>query len=165
MNALVLTKNPFITLPNNSEGLLTLKLAVCAASHTHLVEEWTVRYGNTQRGEAPANHHVIRSVIAVAAAAAGQEPGYGRFAEHYPANIQIVSKKTNQESKHLLVTPSPQRHSWVSLTLRLLWCSCIHCGAGHSRIAPPGSLLPSGRSNAAACATWPGLTQRTQVSS
>lgn len=74
-----------------------LKLAVCAACHTHLVEEWTVRYGNTQRGEAPADHHVVWSIIAVAAAAAGQEPGHSRLAEHYPANTQTVSKQASKQ--------------------------------------------------------------------
>lgn len=75
-----------------------LRLAVCAARHTHLVEERTMRYGNTQRGEAPANHHVVWSIITVAAAAAGQEPGHSRFTEHYPADVQTVSNQTNQES-------------------------------------------------------------------
>lgn len=70
-------------------------------ANTHLVEEWTVRYGNPQRGEAPADHHVVWSIIAVAAAAAGQEPGHSRFAEHHPADVQTASKQTNRESKNV----------------------------------------------------------------
>lgn len=87
-----------------------LKLTVCAACHTHLVEEWTVRYGNTQQGEAPAEHHVIWSIIAVAAAAAGQEPGHSRFAEHHPAEVQTVSTQTSKGSKNMFLTSSPHTH-------------------------------------------------------
>lgn len=72
-------------------------MGVCTARRTHLVEEGTVCYGNTQRGEAPANHHVIWSVIAVAAAAAGEEPGHSRAAEHHPAHVDAQRKKTNKQ--------------------------------------------------------------------
>lgn len=93
------TPTPFITLPTNSWGPFVLKLGVCAARHTHLVEERTVCYGNTQRGEAPADHHVIWSVIAVAAATAGEEPGHSRAAEHHPAHVetQCKNKQTNKQ--------------------------------------------------------------------
>lgn len=160
-------ETPFITLPTNSWGLLSVfKLGVFAARHTHLVEERAVCYGNTQRAEAPADHHVIWSVIAVAAATTGEEPGHGRAAEHHPVHVetQCNNIQTNKESKNLLMTQTPQTHSCASLTLRPLWCSCIRCEAGHSRISPRGSLLPSGRSNAAACATGPGWTEHTHRS-
>jgi len=53
------------------------------------VEQWTVCDGNTQGSEAPAQHHVIRSIITVAATATGEQPGHGRAAQHHPAGISI----------------------------------------------------------------------------
>lgn len=52
---------------------------------THLVEQGAVRDGNTQGSEASAEHHVVWSVITVAAAAAGHQPGHGRPAEDHSA--------------------------------------------------------------------------------
>lgn len=151
---------PHLSRSINSWILFVLKLGVCAARHTHLVEERTVRYWNTQRGEAPADHHVIWSVIAVAAATAGEEPGHSHAAEHHPAH----SVKTKNETKNVFLNQTPQRRSCANLTLRPLWCSCIRCGAGHSRISPPGSRLPLGRSNAAASVTGPGWTEHARKS-
>lgn len=61
-----------------------LQFIACFA--LYLVKQRTVCEGNSERGEAPSQHHVVRSVIAVAAAAAGQQPGHGRPAEHHPAD-------------------------------------------------------------------------------
>lgn len=64
-------------------------LAIGSWSHVsvvpHLVEQWAVSDGNTQGSEASAKHHVIWSVVTVAATAAGHEPGHRHPAEHHPA--------------------------------------------------------------------------------
>lgn len=50
----------------------------------YLVEEGTVCDGNTEGSEAPAQHHVIGSVVVVAAAATGSQQGHRRATEHHP---------------------------------------------------------------------------------
>lgn len=62
----------------------------------YLVEQWAVCDGNTQGSEASAEHHVVRSVIPVAAAAAGQEPGHRHSAEDHPARGREQKHKTPQ---------------------------------------------------------------------
>lgn len=52
----------------------------------HLMEQRTVSDGNTQGTEAPAQHHVIRGIVTVAAATTGNQPGHCRPAEHHPAH-------------------------------------------------------------------------------
>ncbi len=45
---------------------------MCVCVVPYLVEQWTVCDGNTQGSEAPAQHHVIRSIITVAATTTGE---------------------------------------------------------------------------------------------
>lgn len=52
----------------------------------YLVKEGAVRDGNSEGGEASSQHHVVRSIIAVAAASAGKQPGHGCPAEHHPTH-------------------------------------------------------------------------------
>lgn len=54
--------------------VLTIILRPCIGvceSFSYLVEQWTVCDGNTQGSEAPAQHHVIRSIVAIAATTTG----------------------------------------------------------------------------------------------
>lgn len=44
---------------------------VCMGRCVYLVEQWTVCDGDTQGSEAPAQHHVIRSIVTVAATTTG----------------------------------------------------------------------------------------------
>lgn len=44
---------------------------IMCESFSYLVEQWTVCDGNTQGSEAPAQHHVIRSIVAIAATTTG----------------------------------------------------------------------------------------------
>lgn len=60
-------------------------MITCVSVVSYLVEQRAVSDGNTQGSEAPAKHHVIWSVIAVAAAAAGHEPRHRRPAEDHSA--------------------------------------------------------------------------------
>lgn len=46
-------------------------VGVCVCIVLYLVEQWTVCDGNTQGSDAPAQHHVIWSIITVAATTTG----------------------------------------------------------------------------------------------
>lgn len=82
------------------EGIYTQK-QIDRDNPPHLVEQRTVCYGNTQWGEAPAEHHVIGSVVAVAATAAGDEPGHGHSAEHHPTRTNTEKRVWNVRSPQL----------------------------------------------------------------
>lgn len=70
---------------------LTVILRTCTCvcvCVSYLVEQWTVCDGNTQRSEASAQHHVIRSIITVAATPTGNKPGHSHSTEDHPTQRQ-----------------------------------------------------------------------------
>lgn len=86
---------------NHKHTLQPLSLCVC-----YLVEQWTVCYGNAHGGEAPAQHHIIRSIITVAVTAAGNKLWHSHPAQHHPThriircvvwvNRQLLKSKPKQ---------------------------------------------------------------------
>lgn len=60
------------------------KWHVCIVSY--LVEQGAVCDGNTEGSEAPAQHHVIRSIVTIATTTTGNEPGHRRPTEHHAAH-------------------------------------------------------------------------------
>lgn len=80
----------------------------------HLMEQRTVSDGNTQGTEAPAQHHVIRGIVTVAAATTGNQPGHCRPAEHHPAHTHTTRRRSFCSCTYFTVTlvkPSQQHTS------------------------------------------------------
>lgn len=71
---------------------------------TDLMEEWTVRDWNPESIKAHSQHHVIRSVIAVAFAATVKKLDHGLPAEHHPTHTQP------QGNQHTCTQSSMQKH-------------------------------------------------------
>lgn len=68
-------------------NIKNMHVCVCVCV-SYLVEQWTVCDGNTQRSEASAQHHVIRSIITVAATPTGNKPGHSHSTEDHPTQRQ-----------------------------------------------------------------------------
>lgn len=73
-------------------------MITCVCGVPYLVEQWAVCDGNTQGSEASAKHHVIWSVITVAAAAAGHEPRHRHPAEDHSRSMWEAEQSRVQTS-------------------------------------------------------------------
>lgn len=57
-------------------------------SVSYLVEQGVVDDGDTEEGETSAQDHVVRSVVTIATASTGKQPGHSRPTEHHPSNTK-----------------------------------------------------------------------------